>query len=750
MKEFSRIDSEEEILGDYGDCTSRTQCIRDRSSLEKFLFLFSVVLFIIVIALSVVIGNQRTSTGTFVIRKRRVTSKACVEAANNILLSMDPSANPCDNFYQYACGGWEMDTPIPPGYPLWDRFQELSYKNLFHLKKILDSQSVKYSSGLKAQRFYTSCMKESREDRGSTMRKFYDLITNVSREGRFDLTLENVHLLNVWPIFSISVGPDERNTNKNIIKVDYGDYQYPFDGASKDNTSSNINQTTPRSTRPVYLTWKEHEVEKRYIKETIHILKVFWNKTDEDAASMADQLMVLEKKFATINWMLYLDVVLSQSKVKLSVDQEIVVLHEDGLLKICKIVHEYKDRNETELLDVYLSVYLARALMPYFDASTFDGDLDPTKEIETEGEHWRRCVFYTNRAFGFVTGAMYVNGTSKENTIKKIKNLVSEVKETFKDYLLQKHWLDSNTRKRAEEKVDEMLEKISYPDDILKSHFLDDLYNDFEVGDDWFTNINNMNKFKMKKMTEVLGNPVDRKSFSLPDRDRKRDIVEFKLVTPYFVSRWIRPPVTVESDYSPVRNDIMFPIAMFHLPFYTEGGPQALNFGAMGTIIGHEITHAFDITGRQYDGKGQLKEWWGKFSARDFEKTTRCMKDQYDKYSLDGFQINGDKTLDENIADNGGLRASYIAYQLWERKHGESLPLPGIKLTNKQLFFVSYAQMFCSKWKRNGLKSHIIDDKHSPGPIRVRGVISNSNAFADLFSCPFISEYNPQTKCEVW
>ncbi|XP_025093748.1 endothelin-converting enzyme 1-like [Pomacea canaliculata] len=213
---------------------------------------------------------------------------------------------------------------------------------------------------------------------------------------------------------------------------------------------------------------------------------------------------------------------------------------------------------------------------------------------------------------------------------------------------------------------------------------------------------------------------------------------------------WIRPPVTVNAFYSPVRNDVIFPIAMFHLPYYIPDGPSAVNFGAMGSVIGHEITHALDFQGRQYDQEGKLEDWWDPQTAYYFNITTQCMIRQYSDISVDGQQVDGDLTLDENIADNGGLRAARYAYMRWVEDHGEEPLLPSVNLTQYQAFFISYAQMYCSKWSPIGLSLHLLTDPHSPGKARVNGVLANSKTFSWAFQCPVYSAMNAQTKCTVW
>lgn len=777
IKEFDRVDSEDDILGEYREeCKIGTGCLRKRTGLEKCFGGCIVVLLILTLALIIALAQRKSGPES----RQVCETKECILAASSILKAMDQTVDPCTDFYKYACGGWERDTPIPPGYSMWDRIQELSYTNLHHLKDILEKPQhpVNYDSGKKTRKFYQSCMSESRQRRDQTLADFTDLIRNVSSGDSFNfaVVLEKVHLLDAWPLFTVSVGPNEKSAQDiNVARIDYGYAQYPFQSFPKpsnppatvvttappNNEIIPASPATPSSKRvqratPTFLSWDLDQIVRNYKKETKRILKVVFNKTDQAAELLSEKLLELEKqigwarnseqdaynrsaayntikvkelqiKCPMLSWDMYLSRVLFQSHVTVTADTEVMVLHETGLAKLCSLVQSYnKDHAKSSILQHYLLVHLVRSFMPFFDVSTFDDDVvEIEEEIENEGEHWRRCAFYTNKAFGFVTGAMYVNETERGATITQIQTLVKDIKLAFKDYLLNKIWIDENTRKHAEEKVSDMLEKISYPTEILKSHFLDQYYSQFKVSDDWFINIRNMKSFRVTKSVEMYDKAVDRHS-------------------------WIQPPVTVEADYSPEKNDILFPIAMFHLPFYSPNGPQALNFGAMGAVIGHEITHAFDITGRQYDSKGKLKDWWEPYTVELFRETTTCMKDQYNGFKLEGLQVNGEKTLDENIADNGGLRAAYIAFQIWEKQNGETPPLPGVGLTDKQMFFVSHAQMFCTKWKQSGLRNYLLSDRHAPGPLRVKGSLQNSNTFGKAFDCPFINEYSPQVKCEVW
>ncbi|XP_060562694.1 endothelin-converting enzyme homolog isoform X1 [Ruditapes philippinarum] len=815
----SRTGSEEDFL-EYDDDDPVFNCDackrrRRLTGIEKALIAFGVVCVIIIIALAAHIGKKKD-----VKVPEKCESAGCLKAASSLLGAMDPTADPCEDFHQYACGGWLKETPIPPGYRVWDRFQELAYKNMYMLKDFIESHTLHSPAQEKVRIFHKSCMAESKVGRQKTLNDFKGLLANISKDGQvFNLmnTLSEVHKLNTWPLFQIMVGPDERNPVHNIIKIEAASSPFPYgifkseekkllhqrsanntaetetsgndtdtSGPSSvapnlttttNGTENNNNETiteapTPRTTTKLPHIKHTHphpvhnlsDLVKDYLKETSLLLQTLWDKQKEEADNLAEMLLVLEKKLSLahdidlhihnrtqaynamkvktlqtkcgnmIPWANYLNGIVGSPSKRIADQTEVIVLHENALLEVCVIVNEYKqNKTLTGILSQYIALSIARSMFKYFDLSTFDPEVDQATDVDMEGEHWRRCTFYTNKAMGLATGAIYVNATSIDKSmsrdvdrVEKIKVLVDYVKKAFKEYLLRKIWMDSTTKQHASAKIDEMIEKVSYPSFILNTTFLDQFYEQFSVGSDWFRNLLNWRTFTIQNMINDLNESFDRHN------------------------SWLNPPVTVESDYSPVRNDIIFPIALFHLPIFSNEGPSALNFGAIGSLIGHEITHAFDIQGRQYDGKGVLRDWWDPLTAKQFNVTTHCMKDQYDHFKINNHTINGEQTLEENIADNGGLRAANIAYELWLNEHGTEEPIPGVTLTNRQIFYVSFAQLYCSKWTDSGIEDFLLWDTHSPGPYRIEGALSNSLAFQEVFKCSYISQYNPATKCEVW
>lgn len=286
--------------------------------------------------------------------------------------------------------------------------------------------------------------------------------------------------------------------------------------------------------------------------------------------------------------------------------------------------------------------------------------------------------------------------------------------------------MDEDTRKSAKEKADAIYNMIGYPSFIMDPKELDKVFNDYTaVPDLYFENAMRFFNFSWRVTADQL-----RKA---PNRDQ-----------------WSMTPPMVNAYYSPTKNEIVFPAGILQAPFYTRSSPKALNFGGIGVVVGHELTHAFDDQGREYDKDGNLRPWWKNSSVEAFKQQTECMVEQYSNYSVNGEPVNGRHTLGENIADNGGLKAAYRAYQNWVQRNGPEHTLPTLGLTNDQLFFLGFAQVWCSVRTPESSHEGLITDPHSPSRFRVIGSLSNSKEFSQHFHCPLGSPMNPHHKCEVW
>uniref|UniRef100_A0AAQ4S1M9 Endothelin-converting enzyme 1 n=1 Tax=Gasterosteus aculeatus aculeatus TaxID=481459 RepID=A0AAQ4S1M9_GASAC len=275
-------------------------------------------------------------------------------------------------------------------------------------------------------------------------------------------------------------------------------------------------------------------------------------------------------------------------------------------------------------------------------------------------------------------------------------------------------------------KADAIYNMVGYPEFIMNATKLDKVFNDFEVVSElYFQNVMQYYNFSARVTADQL-----RKT---PNRNQ-----------------WSMTPPTVNAYYNPTKNEMVLPAGILQAPFYSRSWPKALNFGGIGVVMGHELTHAFDDQGREYDKDGNLRPWWKNSSVEAFKQQTQCMVEQYGNYSINQEPLNGKHTLGENIADNGGLKAAYKAYVNWIEKNGEEASLPALGMTNHQLFFVGFAQVWCSVRTPESSHEGVITDPHSPSRFRVIGTISNSQDFSKHFGCKADAPMNPKHKCELW
>jgi len=306
--------------------------------------------------------------------------------------------------------------------------------------------------------------------------------------------------------------------------------------------------------------------------------------------------------------------------------------------------------------------------------------------------------------------------------------MIHTLRDAFIEILDELEWMDEDTRAVAREKALAMNERIGYPELLTKPQVLTQEYELLDVNQaDFLQNILNVKRYEAQYNLRKLRQPVAK-------------------------DKWSTEPAVVNAFYNPNKNDIVFPAGILQPLFYSSQFPKSLNYGGIGVVIGHEITHGFDDKGRQFDKDGNLKQWWNNATVQAFRQRTQCIIDQYSAYKLEdvGLNINGRMTQGENIADNGGLKQAYRAYRKWVLRHAEEPQLPGLNLSHDQLFFLNYAQIWCGTMRPEDALTKIRSSVHSPGPIRVLGPLSNSQEFANAYQCAAGSPMNPHRKCSVW
>ncbi|XP_017048860.1 neprilysin-4 [Drosophila ficusphila] len=350
---------------------------------------------------------------------------------------------------------------------------------------------------------------------------------------------------------------------------------------------------------------------------------------------------------------------------------------------------------------------------------------------EESPQRWKVCIAQVNTNMGMAVGSMFVSRYFDNNSKRDTLRMTHDLQQAFRDILKTTDWLDDTTKQLAEEKVNAMSLKIGYPDFILNPGELNSKYAGIEIHPEkYFENTLN-----------VLLHTAKTEQAKLHERVNK--------------TNWQTAPAIVNAYYSRNKNQIMFPAGILQPPFYHRHFPKSLNFGGIGVVIGHELTHGFDDKGRLFDRNGNIHKWWTDSSIRGFDERARCIIAQYSNYTVEevGIVLNGESTQGENIADNGGLRQAFHAYQRWMKEHPGEVQdevLPGLNMTGPQLFFLNFGQVWCGAMRPEAIRNKLNTAIHSPGRFRVIGTLSNSYDFAREFSCPLGSPMNPAKKCSVW
>ncbi|XP_054857015.1 endothelin-converting enzyme 1 isoform X2 [Eublepharis macularius] len=715
---------------------SRKSCWGERTRLEKCLLALAGALALgLLLCISILLFQYRT---------RPCLTESCISTTSSILSSLDQAVDPCEDFFRYACGGWIKSNPLPDGHSRWGTFNKLWEHNQAIMKHLLENTTASTLSDAerKAQNYYQSCMNESKieelkaEPLMDLIRKLGGWnITGPWEEGSFNQTLLALAAHHhISPFFSIYVSADSKNSNSNVIQVDQSGLGLP----SRD---FYLNKTQNEKVLSGYLNFmvqlgmllggQDEAAVRQQMQQILNFETTLANMTtpqekrrDEEAIYHKMTAGDLKSLAPAVDWMPLLNAVFYP--VEINASEPVVVYAKEYLEQVSSLILT----TDKCLLHNYMIWNLVRKTCTFLDQRFQDAE---EKFMETMYgtkktclPRWKFCISDTDNNLGFALGATFVKATFAEDSKAIAEEMITEIKAAFEESLANLQWMDEETRRAAKEKADAIYDMIGYPKFIMDPKELDKVFTDYNaVPDLYFENVMQFFNFSARVAADQLRKP--------PNRDQ-----------------WSMTPATVNAYYSPTKNEIVFPVGILQAPFYTQSSPKALNFGGIGVVMGHELTHAFDDQGREYDKDGNLRSWWKNSSVEAFKQQTACMVAQYSNYTINKEAINGKHTLGENIADNGGLKAAYRAYQNWMKKNGQEETLPTLGLTNHQLFFVGFAQVWCSVRTPESSHEGLITDPHSPSRFRVIGTVSNSREFSEHFHCPAGSPMNPRQKCEVW
>lgn len=684
---------------------------------------------------------------------RVCTTRACIEVAGMVASSLDETVDPCQDFYKFSCGGWQKKNPLPAGRASWDVFHVQSHSIQAGLKTLLEEDihnNTKDSAERKAKLLFKSCVNMTAINKQGAA-PLQELIkkaggwslTGTWNESDFDLNklIRKLLPMGATTFFSFGVETDLKNVNRNMLVVSQGHL-------SLNARKFYMNKTMDDKVLKAYNV---------YMAEVCELLGADYNTSfsamqdvllfeqklanismsREEARSAEDKfkhitIAALQNMTPIVDWMNFINASVGDAlqNEELKDSEPVGTASFDYLEQVSSIVQSIPINTLNNYMIWHLvSVYEASLGQDFLDARTKVNKAIYGSDLSCI-ERWRTCVSTVDGSLGLALGKMFVENSFDEKSKIQAETMVTEIKDAFKRNLPGTSWIDDETRKKAIEKIDAVQNMIGFPDYILNQTRVDEEYFEFDFTEDdpYFDIIFRFYQFAKKKEYEDLREPVDK-------------------------TDWEMTPPTMNAYYAPTKNIIAFPAGILQPPAYSGNYPQSVNFGGIGIVVGHELSHGFDDQGRKFDLNGNLVNWWKNETLKKFKKKTACMAKQYSKYMIDGSNVNGDLTLGENIADNGGLRLAYDAYMEWRRKGTNELDdplLPSLDYTHEQLFFISYGQLWCSVVTPQLQKEEMFTSVHSPNPVRVIGAVSNSQEFAKVFNCKAGTPMNPVDKCRVW
>ncbi len=644
------------------------------------------------------------------------------------LTDMDRSVDPCVDFYTYSCGGWMKNNPIPADQTSWEVYAKLYEDNLAYLRGILEQAAAEKDRDAVTQKigdYYSACMDEAKvESLGAKpMQPELDSVANLKSTNELAPLIANLQMAGVRVLFRAGPEQDPDDSDVMIFALGQGGLGLPDrDYYVKDDA-------------------KSKETRERYL---LHVQKVFelLGDSPEVAKQNADTVMRMETGLAkaSLTRVERRDPYKQKHKMppadlnKIAPDfdwPEFMATAKVPRMDVMNVGWPafFQEMNSqlksASLADwkAYLRFHVANSQAPYLSSPWVNEDfafyrqyLRGAKELQPR---WKRCVQYVDDDLGEALGQVYVRKTFSPETKAATLDMTRRIEDAMALRIQQLTWMSPATKQQALAKLHAIRNKVGYPDK----------WRDYSsvkiVADDFYGNTLRATEFETHRQINKIGKPVDR-------------------------NEWDMTPPTVNAYYDPQMNDINFPAGVLQPPLYDPKMDDAPNYGDTGSTIGHELTHGFDDEGRQYDAKGNLKDWWTKKDAEQFTKRADCVVDQYGQYVVvDDVHINSKLTEGEDVADLGGTILAYIAWKD-ATKDKQLHPIDG--LTPEQRYFIGFAQWACENDRPEDARLRAVTDPHSPAKYRVNGVVVNVPWFGEAFGCkPGSPMVKPSDKvCRVW
>jgi putative endopeptidase len=641
--------------------------------------------------------------------------------------AVDKTIDPCVDFYQYACGNWLKTAEIPADQTAWSSFVDIRERNLVVMREILEKAAAanpgRDAIDQKIGDYYGSCIDESAADaRGvEPLTPELNRIANAKDKAALIEAVARVQLLGPNPLFSFYSSSDLHNANNVIAYIDQGglslpdrDYYLKDDPKMVAARQSLVEYANQLFTLTGQSPKQAADSAQTVLRIETALAKASMDRTARRDPKTRDHTMTRDAAIALAPDF-YLDRFFAASGTPQF--SNLNVSNPDFF----KQVNPLLQSESLDALRTYVSWHLLDGAAPWLAKPFVDANFKMQQVLSGQSEikpRWKRCVSSTDGALGEALGQRYVEQAFGADGKQRMLKMVDALEKSLDQDIRTLPWMTDETKQQAKVKLDAIRNKIGYPDvwrDYSSLHI---------ARGDLLGNFLRANEFEARRQVAKIGKPLDR-------------------------NEWGMTPPTVNAYYSSSRNEIVFPAGILQTPFFTKQADDAVNFGGIGIVIGHELTHGFDDQGRKFDPQGNLRDWWTAQDGTEFEKRASCVADEYSSFvAVDDLKLNGRLTLGENTADNGGARIALMALE--KMMADGPAARSGGEYTPQQRFFLGFGRAWCEKRRPEFSRMLVSVDPHSPGKYRVNGVVQNMPEFQKAFNCKAGQPMVRENACRVW
>jgi membrane metallo-endopeptidase-like protein 1 len=724
---------------------------------KRTVIVLSVLLGIFILC-TIILASLFTREKIIELKDDTCLTSYCIKAADYLINSIDQTVDPCEDFYQFTCGTWLKTVRIPDDASSEHRTRILERRMAENIADLLSTAPANETNPplcvVNARILYNSCFNDTQIETDGIQPILSVLQTDFGgwpilqgplwNNATFNISnlLLKLFQYNYNVVYGINTEIDDKNSSLRLIAINQGLLGLPGREYFQSETSITvayrqfmralagtlINATSNDTSLLEQDITDMFEFEK-------NISQYYWTdderraRDNETIRTTVPQLsLIFNTSFDFTN---LLRTAYGSGNVTLNDTDTVTVSQLDFLNAVSSIINATSYRTLQNYFVWHFMMDQAgnmprafRVIKQEFDRYFEDTHDGPPRSV--------KCAFYVNNNMPFVVSKLYIKSYFNDSARNQTFEMIGNIRNSFVNMLDQSSWMDDASKGPAKDKARTMNQQIGYPDYIASDNTtrIEDDYADYRFGSNYIQNVFKIHQIQGTKNFLLLRQPVDH-------------------------TAWGRlPPTSVYGLYQPSRNEIVIPAGALQMPFYDNDAPKYLNYGGIGTVIGHEITHGFDDVGRQFNKDGDRLPWWTQPTIDQFNIRKQCMINQYSNYTLPQIHMNnnGNQTQGEDIADNGGLKAAFFTYQQWAKANPNvDKKLPGLKkYSPEQLFFINFAHTYCIKMTDAYAYNHISNDPHSLGPFRVLGSTSNFDGFSKAFSCTTGQKNDPANKCAVW